>query len=500
MRPVRIPYYIILAFLAGVLSFQGSLAQNNTLYFMHDVPQAIHLNPALFYRCKTYIEIPVLSSIRYSYANTGFGYHDAMHYGSGSNADSIIIDMDNLDRKLKKRNYLRNDLEVNILGAGFRLMEDYYVHLNISLQTETRIGFPGDLVAMKDGNWDVAGGEPRDINLNGLGVKATNYLQFAAGVSTEIWDGLYVGATVKYLKGTANISTARARLKLETQGDPMQIRATSDYRLRASFPMEIQYDQEGLVSDIDMSNSFDNVVRDFLLNKNHGGAIDLGAIYEYDDKLSFAASIIDLGLIRWGSNAHRLNANASVDYTGFDLRTYASSGGSTDFLEALVDSVSETFKFEATEKPYWTTLTTKIYAGASYEIIPSVKLSALTRTELYDTRPHFALTLAGMYSPFPFLHGTISYSVMNYKLNHLGAGLAVGGKGAQFYLVTDNIPTRWVRDTSSGAIWPYNARTINLRFGLNIMFGCEDEEKGRYGGGGGQRPGKRKGRWCPAYD
>jgi hypothetical protein len=489
-------YRLIPLILTALSGSQGLLAQDNTLYFMHPVPQAIHTNPALYFGCKTYIEMPVLSGISYSFANTGFGYHDAMHYGSGTNADSLIIDMDNLDRKLKKRNYLRNDQSVNILGAGLEILDKYYLHFNISNFTETRVGYPGDLVSLKDGNWDIAASQPREIDLSGLGVNGTNYFQVAAGISTEFRRGIYIGITLKYLKGTSNISSRRTDLTIRTEGDPIRVTATTDYSVRTSFPMQVEYDNQGFVSSIDLSRSFSNIPRDFILNKNNGGAIDLGVIYEYDEQLTLAASIIDLGLIRWGSSIHRFDANAGVDFIGFDLRAYAASGGSTEFLQALIDSVAESFRFETSEKPYWSTLSPTLYAGASYQLYPKIRVSALLRTEFFDRRPHLALTMAGMYSPLSFLHGTLSYSIMNNKLTQLGFGLAMGGRGAQFYVVSDHIPWRWVRDTGTGAIWPYNARTANIRLGVNLVFGCQERERNRYT----HRPNPRKpSRYCPAY-
>ena len=107
---------------------------------MHTNPQAIHTNPALFYKCVTYIELPAISSLKYSYGNSGFAYSNAFNRGTGIQSDSIQIDFDNLDRKMKNRNYIRNDYSVNILGAGFRIKKDYYVHFNISNHGETRIG------------------------------------------------------------------------------------------------------------------------------------------------------------------------------------------------------------------------------------------------------------------------------------------------------------------------------------------------------------------------
>ena len=67
---------------------------------MYPIPQTIHTNPALFYECRTYIELPVLSTIRLSYSNSGFSYHDAIRYGTGSRSDSLIIDLDNLGGKM----------------------------------------------------------------------------------------------------------------------------------------------------------------------------------------------------------------------------------------------------------------------------------------------------------------------------------------------------------------------------------------------------------------
>jgi hypothetical protein len=463
---------------------------------MYPVPQAIHTNPALFYDCRTYIELPVLSTIRYSYSNSGFGYHDAIHYGTGSRSDSLIIDLDNLDGKLKKRNYVRNDATINLAGAGFQL-EDYYLHFNISSFTESRMGVPGDLLALRDGNWDIDSGEPRDLDLSGLGISASNYFQVAAGVSTEIFTGLFVGVRLKYLKGSTNISSQRTDLTVHTDGDPIQLEARTHYKIRSSFPMGVSYDPQGYVNDLDFSNSFNSIFRDFILSNNHGAGVDLGAIYHYDDRITLAASLIDLGFIRWSANVNRFEANGTVDFAGFDLRQYASNQGDSDFLEALIDSISESFQFESSMKPYFTSLTPKLYAGAMYHVNPKFGVTAVTRTEFFDRRPHFALTLGANYSFFPFLHGTLSYSIMNNRYDQLGFGLAIGNNPVQFYLVTDHIPVFYVRDRSTGVIWPYNAQTMNIRLGVNLLFGCGEKNPSRKPPS--YRKSKRPSKCCPAY-
>ena len=109
------------------------------------------------------------------------------------------------------------------------------------------------------------------------------------------------------------------------------------------------------------------------------------------------------------------------------------------------------------------------------------------------------MTLAGNYSPLPFLSTTLSYTLANYKFDQIGLGLAIGGKGAQFYFVTDHIPIRYVRDTGTGLIWPYNARLFNFRFGLNLIFDCDEEDRsGRPAGL--RRSRSRSSKICPAYE
>ena len=497
MNRQRLIYHLCILILPALIPILAANAQNNTLYFMYPVPQAIHTNPALFYQCRTYIELPVLSTIRYSYSNSGFSYHDAIHYGTGSRSDSLVIDLENLDRKMKKNNYVRSDATVNLAGAGFQL-EDYYLHFNISNFTESRGSIPGDLLAARDGNWDIESGQPRDLDLSGMGLKATNYFQIAAGVSTEILGDLFVGVRLKYLRGSASITSPRTDLYLLTEGDPIQLEAQTNYKIRSSFPMDVSYDSQGYVNSVNLSNSFSNILQDFILANNHGAGVDLGVIYQYDDRLTFAASLIDLGFIRWKSNINSFETNGSIYFSGFDLRNYAGNQGNSDFLEVLIDTIRQSFRFETSQNPYFTSLTPKLYAGAMYQLTEKVNVSALTRTEFFDRRPHFALTLAANYSPYPFLHGTLSYSIMNNRYDQLGFGIAVGNGPMQFYIVSDHIPVFYVRDSASGLIWPYSAQTMNFRLGMNLIFGCgENNPSGK--------PSAYRKNWksknsCPAYD
>jgi hypothetical protein len=463
---------------------------------MHAIPQAIHTNPALFYKCRTYIELPVISSFRYSYGNSGFGYHDALHYGTGTQRDSIIIDIDNLDKKLKKRNYIRNDYSINILGAGFRI-KDYYVHFNISNHGETRVGIPGDLAALKDGNWDSSKEVPRDIDLGGLGVNAIDYTQIAIGVSKKIEEGFSVGLTAKYLMGAANLTTRRSELDIRTQADPIVLDVSSRYKIYAAFPVDITYSTQGIVETVNFDNSLDDPVGDFILNKNRGFALDAGVLYDYSEYITLSASIIDLGFIRWKSNINRFESEGSFTFQGFNLLQYSTGTDETELFQALLDSIQDSWQFINSNAPYISFLTPKIYLGGLYKLNQKIAFGALLRTEIFDFRPHFALTLSANFNPVKFFSGTVSYSIMNNKLYQLGFGFSVGRPGAQLFFVSDHIPVRFVREVNTGALFPYNARTVNFRIGVNIIFACKKME------GEGKPPAyqySRPRKLCPAYD
>jgi hypothetical protein len=110
-----------------------------------------------------------------------------------------------------------------------------------------------------------------------------------------------------------------------------------------------------------------------------------------------------------------------------------------------------------------------------------------------------SLTFSLNYTPVRALAASLSYTLMNNKFNQIGAGLAIGGRGAQFYIVTDNIPVRYTKDVSSPLIWPYNARMFSLRFGINLLFGCNNKEKTNGMMNKGRHLKSRTKDSCPAY-
>lgn len=269
--------------------------------------------------------------------------------------------------------------------------------------------------------------------------------------------------------------------------NPLALGFEINYLVNSSFPVQLGYDENGLVSSA--QTDFSDPLHAFLLNKNRGLGLDLGAIYEYTDRITFSASLLDLGFIRWRTNVNNFQARGEYSYSGIDLRPLAEGQAQASTLDSLVTSVQDAFEWEGSQNKYFTGLSTKLYLSGTYRVINNLQLGALARLQLYGKSVQPSFSLLAKYTPIRWFTLSLNQSYTNYTFNNTGLGLSFGHKGAQFYLVTDNIPFRWV--SGGGAFWPYSARKLDLRFGLHIIFGCKKKGKGT--------PGSRATSGCGCY-
>jgi hypothetical protein len=472
-------------------------AQNNTLYLIPSVPQTNQLNPALKHKCKIYISLPVISSIRQSTRNTGFGFHDAIHTGTGAQSDTWYLDLDNIDRKLRRMNYALANADIDLLGVGFSY-RDWYLTFGISNHASLQASYPHDIVSLKDGNWDVISGTGIPVNLNNIGVNATAWNSIGVSASKEVTGGLRAGVRLKYINGMANVNTRKSKIELNTGSDPITLDAEVNYKVNSSLPVTLSFAPNGLVSSINFDPALHNLAGNYIFNGNRGAAIDAGVVYDLDESTRLSASFTDLGFIWWKGNVNDFTGSGKFVFKGIDLDQYVSNPGQNDLLDALADSLKNAFQASTSSNSYLTALPLNIYGGITRELLPNIKAGAMTWIEINGNHVRPSLTLSLNFTPFNAFAATISYTIMNNKFNQIGTALVFGNRGAQFYIVTDNIPVRFTRDVSTSFIWPYNARMLTLRFGMNLFFGCNEKDD-RTNAGKKRFPGSKAKDDCPAY-
>jgi len=456
------------------------------MYLLHQLPQANMLNPALDYPCNFYIEIPLLSSTKFAYNNSSFTYKDFIRPGTGEQQDSLIMDFDNIYNKLWKRNYLHLEFENVILGAGFH-WKDYFISFRISHNAHAAFRYTKDLISLKDGNWDPSTDTPVNFYLKNNELNEISYWKISVAASKYFSPYLRLGARLSYLKGSSNYHTKRSELDIITTEQPVTVSIATDYEVNASFPMEFDRNTDGRISSI--RPVVNNFLGDFLFNSNRGVSIDFGAVYEYSDKITLSASITDVGFIRWASNSVNLHADGSILYIGEDLDQYTQNNQSQDIIQILQDTIQSSFQFNDTPNKYFTLLPMTAFAGGSYQLNPMVKLGLTGKVFYFNGTTIPSLTGSVNLKASKFLNLSASASLANRSIRNVGFATIIGNQGFNFYFVTDMLPINYVSETQSGALFPYNSRSFNFRFGFNLSFGCGKSKNGR----------SSVGKICPAY-
>jgi hypothetical protein len=437
--------------------------QNNVLFFMHTVPESNFINPAVQNSCRYFIGLPVISSVHFNYGNTGFSYKQLFTKAPGT--DYYTADIDNVVKRLSRVNYISTELQSTILALGYRRDYNYFT-FSVIEKNNIAASFPKDLVTLIwKGNSPFEG---RYADLSGTGVLLNHYREYALGYSHQAGDNKTFGIKGKLLFGKLNATTKKSNSSLFTDANTFNLLFNSNLSVNTSLPLNITTNAQGRITDI----SYNDVVSlsQLIFNrKNWGLAVDAGFIYAYDDRITLSGSIIDLGFIRWRSNQNNYLQNGQLFYTGIPADSLLNG----DYLQGLLNSFNNAFHFNLTHNSYTLFLPPRVYLGGTYKINNRLNIGMLYSGIIYYNKINSALTVSANASVNKYLDASISYSYNNRSLNNVGAGIAIGRSPVQFYIVSDNIP---------GFIWPLSTRNINLRFGLNLIFGCKIKEKSKGSG------------------
>jgi hypothetical protein len=436
----------------------------NTMYFMKGVPQVYQTNPAFQSGCKFFIGLPGLSPLQLRVQSQPLKLGDIIHYNeSGDQMITFLHDAvstESFFKVLDDRNYINADVAVPIASIGFGSpSKGRFVAFDITERVTTMFGFPGDLIRLP-----VYGpGQNKSFDFNGFGPAIMAYAELGANVSQKINDKITVGWRGKILLGQANLSTTKFDVTLATSEQEWAL--NSNIVLDATLPMlDIYKNEEGMIDSAKLISDIESKIPQLFFNpKNTGLAMDIGVNIEAMDNLFLSAGIVDFGSIRWKDKVYNLESKADYLIKGVEVTL-----DGIDPVETLTDSLQERLKFSSTEDPYRTWLPTKIFLGGSYYVHPKISFGILSRSEIYkkDLRQQFTLS-ANLY-PIKMISTTLTYSIIEGSYKNLGLGLALKAFPFNLYIITDTAP--------SIVLWPSSVNYVNLRVGMNIMFGCKQKK------------------------
>lgn len=446
MRRLRNIVFMLLALVSG-----SSVAQEDfLLYSFTDLPQAHYVNPAYRIKPKSFTTMP--------FANTYLG---VTHSGFKLTNLVVIRPDDSLELrpdiaidKMADLNYVKASMNNEILGLGFKAGESY---ITFSAQTKAnfRFMYPKDLFRLAfEGNGSSLLGER--ANMDGFGIDILSYLEFALGFSRNFGDKFTFGGRLKYVQGLGTIYTKHSELGLHTDETTFDLTLDGQLTINTS-NTAIMLDTNFTGLEIDDFTSF----------PNHGIGMDLGGNYQVNEKMSFSASVLDLGVIKWNSNVSNYSSDSvSFTFKGIDINEFLSD--SSDVLQSIEDSLSGVFGYSSNEDSFITPLFTRIYLGGSYDINEHFTVGANWYSEFVHRNYRGALTLSGTVKVKKWFRAGLNYTYYSRDYFNIGLGFSISGGPFQFYMLSDNL---------LGMVIPQANKNWHARFGINFLMGWREKDQ-----------------------
>jgi hypothetical protein len=444
-------FKILFALLIGIVTTTAVCAQVEvTQYFMNSLPQYVSNNPAFIPKYKFSLGLPAMSMMSTGYYNSGFKYNDLQTSVNGEH----ILQMDKLQKSLPKRTFITTTVDTDLFRFGLLIKPGVFLSINSTARGYTQTMIPKELTGLfVNGNAAYVGST---ITL-APAVHMNSWWENAIGLSLSPITNFTFGGRIKMLKGLFNVHTERADLLLSV---------ADNYAMTVSADMKVK------TSNIE---GIDNIRGISAFKGNNGWAADLGATWKPVPKVTVAASLLDIGGIKWKANTYDFTldkSKATYTFEGLDMKKLAD--GDRDYIEQELDSVAK--NFEPTEGPagaYFTGLPTRFFASGSYEVVRNFTVSSALFAQKYPGRLATGWTVGFNKHFGRVISTTVNYSVTNKSFNNLGAGLSLNFAPIQFYVVGDNLLRLPISVAANGRVNEFinSTQVFNFRMGINFVWG-----------------------------
>lgn len=423
-----------------------ALAQSQMMLYQFNkrLPQSNQLNPSLFPDYKVSVGLPVLSS---TYATFNGGKATFNNAFTRSDDDSLHFDPQKLASNLDETNRIEVNGNALIFYLGLRIKKNF-ISLALNERVDVGLTYPRTFVELiGSGNGSADGGL---LAFDNLGLQAQAYHELALGYGREINDKLSIGFRAKMLSGVVGASVDNISAGLLTTTDSL-------YLYSGAFNVNLGgYDLIESEEDIDIfqaATAFGNT----------GFAFDFGANYDVTDKLNVSLSVTDLGSINWTDNNRQLQfSEVKYSFNGFDLLDVLE--GDTDSLfQKEADALVEQFEPDTVDNVEFSTkLSTKLYAGASYQLGNAHTFGLLFYGDVFrgTFNPAFGISYNLTLGHIWTIGVNASYRNSSFKNFGIGTALKLGP--VQLYFLSENIMAfSQIQDAS----------LVDARLGMNLVFG-----------------------------
>ena len=483
---IKISAALAIAAVAGTAQAQIS----NTVYFDKYNYRQHHLNPAMMPDQRFYLS--VVGNVAMDFGNKSLTFSDVVKNMNGKTYlfldKALNSDADPSQGKLGKgqRDFLDamgdklhifGNLYTDVFDFGFRMGRKSFLGFSVGVQCGVNTMIPRSIFDV------VLGGMKKDETFNFdaslLHFDAYGYAEGGVTFAHQFGEKLTLGVTGKYLWGGACIQTDFDDIKITGSIDEWVL--TGKAEIMASYPGLVAYtNSEGKLR---VENELDDVEwTDFKGNK--GFALDLGGTYKPFKRLTLAASIKDLGHINYTQNVARIKMQKDFHYTGAEFKgserdtiTHEKDPGELDFKK-YEGEAEEVFTTNGTDK-FKQKLNTKIYAGASFDLIKILSVGFLSKTTLTNGKTWQEFSVSANLHPLRMLSVNGIYSMMNGKWGVVGAGVNVNFAFINVFAAVDNIPLHYGKDMKNNYLFPDKLASARFNIGLGLIIGSRERKDKR---------------------
>ena len=424
---------LIAIFYIFILSLTAVSAQEYGTHFLREVWASNLTNPGLLPRQTFVLALP--------------STHVGMNV-SDINADLFALNSQSqyVFNAAEIVNTLDSDISLDlstgsdVLGIGFRLNK-FFFSVGAATQVNFGVTIPEDMIRVA---WN--GTAPYlDQSLDlGPDINLQMYQELSVGVNYMVNRNFGVGARIKRLGGITSINTVRSGLNVTHSSDIYQANFEADYaidyagmgaRLTPGTATGIQAISQLFEDAFSLDSdeiSLTNVAGSLnpFSNRNVGYAFDIGAEYNWKDKVTVAASILDIGSINWDDQVGRLEITEDFTFDGVDFAGLALGNGGTisadTFQQLITVNVTEGTSFSQK-------LPTKTYLSATVKVLPILRVGALIYNEFGANNTKTSVALNGQLKLGNIFQVGAVYAYKTGSLDNIGANIALKIGPGQIY-------------------------------------------------------------------
>lgn len=440
----------LILLLSALFFFQKGQAQHEMgLHSMTDVWNVNQTNPAFMPDHKLVVGLP---SVRDNLYLTGPTFGDFLVEQDGK----TFIDFNQAIDAMDDKNIMRNDFQIQTLSFAFRVNNNLMLSLGHTGRAFTFGKYNKVLPqVVYQGNAQFVG---ETIDLSNEFV-LNSFNEYALGAAYKIGK-ITIGAKAKYLSGFRSAATDKDQnsATLYTDPDVYQITLNSDYRLNSSGTVDFNgFDEFDIRFDVNETN-----VEFF--SENTGWAFEFGATFAVNEKLTVAASILDIGSIEWTEDTRNYTSQGTFTYEGLDISEAITGNEEDPDFGNPLDTIESIFRATETNDSYTVDLPTKFYLSGQYQVNDKLDVGAAFFSEKFRDNTFQALSLSGRYQVLKQLTLGANYTALLEAEKNFNIGLnAVVKVGpVQIFGTTDNVISLINQD---------DAQYFSARFGVNLLFG-----------------------------